>query len=178
MSSSIQEFAECLFGGLGTACSIEDDNAIRFGHVWQRPDDASLVVVRRLPIRHDVDRLAIAPASLVQRAPMELLGRDVVVDDHQQVMVAIRARAATSARTEQDYLAWIEVLDDRLQQVSRDFARSHAAIIARQAIVRDCGDNAAAPWRGCRWTTWSTSGVCRRITIRERLLRLDACDLD
>jgi hypothetical protein len=95
MSSSalaIQEFAECLFGCLGTACSIEDDNAICLGHVWQRPDDAGLVVVRRLPIRHDVDRLAIAPASLVQCAPMEFLGRDVVVDDHQQVMVAIRAR--------------------------------------------------------------------------------------
>src|SRR5260370_22793313 len=34
----------------------------------------------------------------------------------------------------------IEVLDDRLQQASRDFARSHFPTMACQIIVRDCRD--------------------------------------
>src|SRR5580704_13617965 len=44
----------------------------------------------------------------------------------------------------------------------RDFARSHSSTMARQIIVRDCGDSDAAPWRGCRSFAWSTSAACRR----------------
>src|SRR5205085_5192507 len=125
MSSSaldIQELAECLLGSLGTTGSIEDDDAIRLGHVRQRSDDAQLIVVCRLPVRHNIDSLAITLASFVQRAPMKLFGWNVVIHDDQQVMIAIPACAGARPRAEQDYLARVEVLDNRLQQVSRDFA--------------------------------------------------------
>src|SRR5712671_6121080 len=107
MSSSaleIQELAECLLRGLGTTGSIENDDAIRLGHVRQRSDDAQLIVVCRLPIRHDIDSLAIALASFVQRAPMKLLGWNIVIHDDQEVVITIPACARARPRAEQDYL--------------------------------------------------------------------------
>src|SRR5258708_28744320 len=91
-------------GGVGTTGSTVNDDAIRLGHVRQRSDDAQLIVVCRLPIRHDIDSLAIALASFVQRAPMKLLGWNIVIHDDQEVVVTIPACASARPGTEQDYL--------------------------------------------------------------------------
>ena len=54
--------------------------------------------------------------------------------------------ATTRPRTEQDYLARVKMLDNRLEQVSRNFARSHGLLITRWAIARDC-ESLIGAWR-------------------------------
>ena len=79
-----------------------------------------------------------------------------------ETLIAITPRSAGIRLQPEETCSLIEVLDDRLQQVSRDFARSHFPTMARQIIVRDCCDSGAAPWRGSRSSAWSTSAACRR----------------
>ena len=127
--------------------SFEDYDSFRFGQVRQCPNDVDLLIVCRTAVGHDVDGPTIAPASFVQRSPMEFPRWNVVVNDDQQVMVAVFARGTARARSEEDYLARIEILDDRLQQVIRNCARSHPGTIVSRAYARDCHANAAAPIR-------------------------------
>jgi len=62
---AIQEYQWNAYSdGLGTARSIEDDNATCLGHVRQGADDAGLIVICRWPIMHDVDRFAIIACAL------------------------------------------------------------------------------------------------------------------
>jgi hypothetical protein len=120
---AIQDWAECLFGSLGTMLSIENDDAVRLDHMSQRADDANLLIVGRLTIGNDIDRLAVLLSGLMDRTPMKFGHRRFVIHDHQQIMIAARPRITARARAEQDHLARVEVVDHRLQQSGRDFGR-------------------------------------------------------
>jgi len=94
----------------------------------------------------------------VQRAPVELLRRNVVVNDHQQIVITILACAATctSIQTEINRRGLKCSATDRSRS-SRDFAGRHLRTIAVWPIVRDCEMvMAPAPWRGCRKPASST----------------------
>jgi hypothetical protein len=66
---------------------------------------------------------------LVTNAGAQLLGRRSVIDDDEQIDVAIAPGGAARPRTKQDDPLRFEIIDHRIKQVARDAGLPHRAIL-------------------------------------------------
>src|SRR5437870_1375286 len=69
-------------------------------------------------------------------SPGQLLGRRVVVDDNQEVDVAVAGRLATRPRAEQDHPLRLEIGDYRVEQVARYARLGHRPLVNLGSRIR------------------------------------------
>jgi hypothetical protein len=100
--------------------------------VGERPDHVTSGLVRGAPAAQNVDRSMKASARFVRRLPPPLLRRGLVVENDQQVVVAVQSCITARAAAEQDDLNGIEVGDNGSEQI----LGHHVRVRARKTRLR------------------------------------------
>jgi hypothetical protein len=104
--------------------ALIDDNSLAARRLGKRARYPPVTLEGLLPDGDHIRRAAVRSPGLVSSLQGEPLGRHVVVNDDEQIDVAVEACIATGGRTEQDHAAGPEIRDNRIEQIERNLGRS------------------------------------------------------